>query len=62
MAQGDEYEKWDIYADSQAAIQAVNKPGRQSGQSIIKEFLDHIDATTDEIPHLPITIMWILRD
>ena len=59
MAQNDEYEKWDIYTDSQAAIQAVNKPGRQSGQSIIKEFLDHIDAITDENPHLPITIMWI---
>jgi hypothetical protein len=45
--------------DSQAAIQAVNKPDRQSGQLIIKEFLDHIDATIDGNPHLPITIMWI---
>lgn len=59
MARNDEYEKWDIYTDSQAAIQAVNKSGRQSGQSIIKEFLDHIDVITDESPHLPITIMWI---
>jgi ribonuclease HI len=58
IAQDDTY-KWDFYTDSQAAIQAVIKPGRQSGQSIIKEFLDHIDTTMDEKPHLSITITWI---
>ena len=59
MEPDDTYMKWDIYSDSQAAIQAVNKPGRQSGQSIIKEFLDDVDAIADEKPYLPIVITWI---
>jgi hypothetical protein len=59
IAQDDICKKWDIYTDSQAAIQAVIKPGRQSGQSIIKEFFDSIDAIMDEKPHFLITITWI---
>ena len=45
VAQNGDYENGNIYTDSQAAIQAVNKLGRQSGPSIMKEFLDRIDAT-----------------
>jgi hypothetical protein len=32
-----------IYSDSQAAINVINNPRRQSGQAIIKDFLEHID-------------------
>jgi len=50
---------WNVYTDSQAAIQAVDKPRRQSGQSIIKQFLDIVDEATDNNPHLQIMITWI---
>jgi ribonuclease HI len=35
-----EQREWRIYTESQAAIKAINNPQRQSGQAIIKEFLD----------------------
>ena len=41
-----------IYTDSQAAIKAIDKPRRQSGQAIIKEVLDCIDKVTNEHPRL----------
>ena len=54
-----DYQKWNIYTDSQAAVQAVNKPLRQSGQSIIKEFLDTIDTTMAENPEHKLALTWI---
>src|SRR2546423_8730041 len=50
---------WHIYADSQAAIRAIHKPRKQSGQAIIKEFLDVTDQAMDENPQLQIKVTWI---
>ena len=48
-----------IYTDSQTAIKAIERPQRQSGQSIIKDLLDCIDEIMDKHRHLQIDIMWI---
>src|SRR5204862_6080703 len=48
-----------IYSDSQAAIKAIDKPRRQSGQQIIKELLDCIDEVTLQHPQLRIILIWI---
>jgi len=50
---------WNIYTDRQAAIQAVNRPFRQSDQSVIKEFIDTIDTVTTEKSELQITLVWV---
>jgi ribonuclease HI len=59
IAHNDTCKKWDFYTYSQAAIQAIIKPGRQSGRSIIKEFLDSVDAIMNEKPNFPIIITWM---
>ena len=46
-----------IYTDSQAAIKAIDHPRRQSGQTIIKDILESIDAVTKEHPHIQIEII-----
>ena len=51
--------EWRIFTDSQAAIKATNNPHRQSGQAIIKDFLDCVDDISDKYPHLHIKIIWI---
>lgn len=48
-----------IYSDSQAALKALDRPCRQSGQAIIKDILDHIDETTSGHEHTQIEIIWI---
>ena len=48
-----------IYTDSQAAIKAINNPCRQSGQAIIKDFLDCTDDIMEANPQQQITITWI---
>jgi hypothetical protein len=48
-----------IFSDSQAAIKAINKPRKQSGQAIIKAILDSIDRAVRERPRLRITVIWI---
>jgi ribonuclease HI len=48
-----------IYSDSQAAISTTVKPGRQSGQSIIKDILDSVDDLQMQRPELTISIVWI---
>ena len=48
-----------IYTDSQTAIKAIERPRRQSGQSIIKDLLDCIDETMDKNGCLQIDIIWI---
>ena len=48
-----------IYTDSQAAIKAIDNPRRQSGQQVIKEFLDCVDRVIEIHPSLQITIVWI---
>jgi ribonuclease HI len=55
-----EHHAWNIYTDSQAAIQAVDRPFRQSGQSIIKEFIDIIDSAVRENPELQVVLTWVL--
>ena len=50
---------WNIYTDSQAAAKAVDRPRKQSGQSIIHDFLNTIERTTAINPDLKITITWI---
>ena len=51
--------EWRIFTDSQAAIKATDNPHRQSGQAIIKDFLDRVDDISDKYPHLHIKIIWI---
>ena len=48
-----------IYIDSQAAIRAIDRPRRQSGQSIIRDILDSIDEIISEHTHLQFEIVWI---
>ena len=48
-----------IYTDSQTAIKTLERPQRQSGQSIIKDLLDCIDGITSNPTHPQIEIMWI---
>ena len=43
-----EHTTWHIFADSQAAIRGIQKPRKQSGQSIIKEFLDTTDRAMEK--------------
>ena len=54
-----EHHIWNLYADSQAAIKAIDKPFRQSGQSIIKEFLDTIDMAVAENSELQVALIWV---
>ena len=55
-----EYRTCRIYIDSQAAIlKAIDHPRKQSGQIIIKDILDSIDAITSEHTHLQFEIIWI---
>src|SRR5437773_2959514 len=48
-----------IYTDSQAAITATTKPGKQSGQSLIQSTIDSIDRLKIEQPNINLTITWI---
>ena len=48
-----------IYTDSQTAIKAIERPQRQSGQTIIKDLLDCIDEITNNCTNLQIEIIWI---
>ena len=59
LQENKEHTNCHIYTDSQAAAKAIDNPRRQSGQSIIKEFLDRIDDTINNQPKLQITIIWI---
>jgi ribonuclease HI len=54
-----EYRIFRIYNDSQVIIRAIDRPRRQSGQSIIRNILDNIDEITNEHPHLRFEILWI---
>jgi hypothetical protein len=40
-------------------IRAIDRPRRQSGQSIINDILDNIDEITSEHIHLQFKIIWI---
>ena len=53
------YRKSIIFADSQAAIKAIAKPKRQSGQGIIKNILDSIDLIYDQHPDIEIRVIWV---
>ena len=48
-----------IYTDSQTAIKAIERPQRQSGQSIIKDLLNCIDEIVEEHTQAQIEIVWI---
>ena len=52
------YTKCIIYADSKAAIQGINKPGKQSGQGILISAIDRIQALVDE-RQMSIEIKWV---
>jgi ribonuclease HI len=54
-----EYLTCHIYVDSQAGVRAIDKPQRQSGQAVIKEFHDRVEEIMKERPTLQITIIWI---
>jgi ribonuclease HI len=48
-----------IYSDSQAAIQAIDHPRKQSGQTIIRDILKSMDEVTNKYTHLQIELIWI---
>ena len=48
-----------IYADSQAAIKATCKPGKQSGQHIIHRTLENIDNHKKQRRNHGISLVWI---
>ena len=48
-----------IYTDSQAAVKAIDRPQRQSGQAIIKDVLESIDHISSKHKELQIEIVWI---
>lgn len=48
MLRGDWHDTCRIYSDSQAAVKAIDRPRRQSGQAVIKEILDSIDEVIHE--------------
>jgi hypothetical protein len=47
-----------IYSDSQAGLQATMKPAKQSGQQIIKEFLDKAEHLQTQ-RSITISLVWI---
>ena len=47
-----------IYSDSQAALQATMKPAQQSGQEVIKEFLNNADQLQTQ-RNISISLIWI---
>ena len=55
----DQYNRCAVYIDSQTAIKAIERPQRQSGQTIIKELLDCIDEIISKYTHPQIEIVWI---
>src|SRR5579871_2789024 len=48
-----------IYTDSQAAIIATTKPGKQSEQAILRSTIDSLDRLKTEFPNAEITITWV---
>jgi ribonuclease HI len=48
-----------IFTDSQAAMRSLAKPKRQSGQAIIKQILDQIDAIHLAIPIYSMQVDWV---
>jgi ribonuclease HI len=54
-----QYTKCILHTDNQAAIQAVVKPGQQSGQSIILSILDCVEEIQRTRLKLTITIIWL---
>jgi ribonuclease HI len=46
-----------IYTDSQTALKAIERPRRQSGQSITKDLLDCIDEILDKHGYLQIDMV-----
>ena len=59
LREDNEHMECHIYTDSQAAAKAIDNPRRQSGQSIIKQFLDYIDDIISNRPELQIKVIWI---
>ena len=57
-SQNHENLRCNIYADSQAALKALNKPGRQSGQSIIAEIIGNTKNIKRSRP-MDLTLTWI---
>ena len=53
------YTRCIIFADSQAAITAIEKPKRQSGQEVIKRALDNLDSIKLQRPELTLQLIWI---
>jgi len=60
LASPPSYMKCVLYADSKAAIQAINKPDKQSGQGILISAIKCIEALIDE-RHMHIEIKWVLE-
>src|SRR5436190_20191305 len=55
------YKRCMIFVDSQAAITAVGKPKRQSGQEAIKRALGNIELIKLQEPEMEIQLVWIPR-
>ena len=59
METNQSYKRCIIFIDSQAAITAVAKPKRQSGQETIKQTLDNIESIKLQKPEMEIQLVWI---
>jgi ribonuclease HI len=53
------YNECRIFSDSQAALKAIIKPQRQTGQAIIKAILDGVDQIHALYPEFNIQLEWI---
>src|SRR5438045_1735387 len=53
------YTRCIIFEDSQAAITAIEKPKRQSGQEVIKRTLDNLESIKSQRPELTLQLIWI---
>jgi len=55
----DNFPQCQIFTDSQTATSSIQKPQRQSGQSIIASILDRIDQIIEHHPQRKLKITWI---
>ena len=59
MKQCSTYSECYIFTDNQAICSSVQKPGQQSGQTILKSIIEQIDDIADRAHHYKLTITWV---
>ena len=53
------YSECYIFIDNQAICSSIQKPGRKSGQIILKSIINQVDDIADRAHHCKLTIMWV---